>query len=187
MTSPSSWCFSHHWHNRPSSFCKGSAVGCAEIAHSLGGIFCSWGCWNCASLEFPLAFPIKYGYQEEQDMVPLWQLPGWTWSQSCGQYQLPSLLDFSFHLHSCTFFSVVELIKGYHPIPMATENITKTAILTSFELFVNLLILFSLKNAAQSFQRLMYHIFHRLPFVFSYVNDHWITNTSKKEHLQHKN
>ncbi len=63
---------------------------------------------------------------------------------------------------------------------MATENITKTVILTPFKLFEYLFMLFGFKNAAQSFQWLMYHIFQCLPFVFSYFDDHLITNLSRK-------
>jgi hypothetical protein len=45
-------------------------------------------------------------------------------------YPLPSLADFANKLHGCRYFSVVDLVKGYHQIPMAASDIAKTAIVT---------------------------------------------------------
>ncbi len=68
-------------------------------------------------------------------------------------YPLPSILDLSNKLHSCKFFSCIGLVKGYHQIPMAAKDVTKTAIITPFDLFENLFMPFVLRNAAQTFQR----------------------------------
>ncbi len=38
------------------------------------------------------------------------------------RYPLPSILDLSNKLHGCRFFSCIDLIKGYHQIPMAQEG-----------------------------------------------------------------
>ncbi len=35
------------------------------------------------------------------------------------RYPLPSILDLSNKLHGCKFFSCIDLVKGYHQIPMA--------------------------------------------------------------------
>jgi cleavage and polyadenylation specificity factor subunit 1 len=45
-------------------------------------------------------------------------------------YPLPSMFDLSAKLHGCKFFSCVDLVTGYHQIPMAAEDIEKTAIIT---------------------------------------------------------
>jgi hypothetical protein len=56
-------------------------------------------------------------------------------------YLLPSLADFANKLHCCHYFSVVDLVNGYHQIPMAASDVAKMAILTPF----------GLRNAAQTF------------------------------------
>jgi hypothetical protein len=43
-------------------------------------------------------------------------------------YPLPSLLDFANKLHGCLYFSVIELVTGYHQIPMAAADVAKTAL-----------------------------------------------------------
>jgi hypothetical protein len=81
------------------------------------------------------------------------------------------MLDLSAKLHC---------VKGYHQIPMAAEDIEKTAIIINpFGLSI------CLTNAAQSFQRLMDKLFRHLPFVFPYLDDHLIASCTLEEHLLH--
>ena len=70
------------------------------------------------------------------------------------KYPLPSVLDLSAKLHGCRYFSCIDLIKGYHQVPMQEEDIEKTAIITPFGLWEYLFMPFGLTNAAQTFQRL---------------------------------
>jgi hypothetical protein len=44
---------------------------------------------------------------------------------------------------------------------------------------------FGLMNAAQTFQRLMDHLFRGLPFVFTYLDDHLIASRTLEEHMEH--
>jgi RNase H-like domain found in reverse transcriptase/Reverse transcriptase (RNA-dependent DNA polymerase)/Integrase core domain/Integrase zinc binding domain len=100
-------------------------------------------------------------------------------------YPLPNIMDFSGRLAGCTVFSTVDLVKGYHQVPMAAADVPKTAIITPFGLFEYLFMPFGLRNAAQTFQRLMDQLFRHLPFVFTYLDDHLIASRSAAEHKQH--
>jgi hypothetical protein len=82
------------------------------------------------------------------------------------RYPLPSILDLSNKLHGCKFFSCIDLVKGYRLIPMAAQDVAKTAIITPFSLFEYLFMPFGLRNAA-----LMDSLFKHLPFVFCYLDD----------------
>ena len=68
---------------------------------------------------------------------------------------------------------------------MAAEDIPKTAIITPFGLFEYVFMPSGLKNAAQTFQRLMDCLFCRLPFVFTYLDDNLIASASLEEHWDH--
>ena len=82
------------------------------------------------------------------------------------QYLVPHIQDFSAHLHSCKVFSKVDLIRGYHQVPMHPYDIAKTAVITLFSLFEFLCIPFGLKGAAQGFQQLMDMVLADLLFQF---------------------
>ena len=101
------------------------------------------------------------------------------------RYPLPHIQDFNSNLSGARIFSKVDLMRGYHQIPMARESIPKTAIITPFGLFEFLCMPFGLKNAAQAFQRLMDSILRGLPFAFVYVDDILIASTSALEHKEH--
>jgi len=101
------------------------------------------------------------------------------------KYPLPSVQDLSSRLHGCKFFSCIDLVKGYHQVPMDPADIAKTAIITPFGLFEYLFMPFGLTKAAQTFQRLMDRLFGHLPFVFTYLDDHLIVSRTLEEHMEH--
>ena len=101
------------------------------------------------------------------------------------RYPLPNIRDFTNNLKHCTVFSKLDLVKGYHQVPMNSEDICKTAIVTPFDLFEFLSMPFGLNNAAQTFQRLMDRIFKGLPFVFIYLDDILVASRGWGLHLKH--
>ena len=50
-------------------------------------------------------------------------------------YPLPNIADFSLRIAGSTVFSKLDLQKGYYQVPMAEEDICKTAIITPFGMF----------------------------------------------------
>jgi hypothetical protein len=49
------------------------------------------------------------------------------------RYPLPNMQDLANGLHGCTIFSKIDLVKGYHQVPIATADISKTAIITPLD------------------------------------------------------
>ena len=101
------------------------------------------------------------------------------------QYPLPNMQDVAAKLHGCTVFSKVDLVKGYHQVPVAPENVPKMAILTPFGLFEYVYMPFGLRNAVQTFQRLMDNNLGDLPYIFVYLDDIIIFSRDQQEHAEH--
>ena len=101
------------------------------------------------------------------------------------RYPLPHIQDFSNILTGCKVFSKIDLVRGYHQIPMASSSVAKTAIITPFGLWEFLRMPFGLKNAAQAFQQLMDGILQDIPFTFVYIDDILVASHSHEEHLEH--
>ena len=51
------------------------------------------------------------------------------------RYPVPHIQDFSARLAGKTLFSKIDLIKGYHQIPVHSKDVPKTAIITPFGLY----------------------------------------------------
>ena len=68
---------------------------------------------------------------------------------------------------------------------MAAQDVAKSAIITPFGLFEYLFMTFRLRNAAQTFQRVMDSLLKHLPFVFCYLDDLIIASDTLEEHHKH--
>ena len=98
------------------------------------------------------------------------------------RYPLPHLHDFAEHLHGKSVFSKVDLKKAYYQIPVAPADVPKTTITTPFGSFEFLRMPFGLRNAAQSFQRLIDEVTRGLDGVFVYLGDILVARSSHDQH-----
>jgi hypothetical protein len=76
-------------------------------------------------------------------------------------------------------------VRAFNKIPVAQEDIPKTAITTQLGLFVFPFMTFGLRNAAQTFQRFIDKVLRGLEFCYAYINDILIASSSREEHLNH--
>jgi cytoskeleton-associated protein 5 len=70
-------------------------------------------------------------------------------------------------LYGCSVFSKIDLVKGYHQIPVAACRHPKNGDYPPFGLFECLFTPFGLYNAAQTFQRMMDRTTEGLEDVYS--------------------
>ena len=101
------------------------------------------------------------------------------------QYPIPYLSDSSSFLAGKTVFSKIDLVRGYHQIPVSPADRAKTAVITPFGLWEWVRTPFGLRNAAQAFQRLMHRVCKDLDFVFVYLDDILVASSSLEEHYHH--
>ncbi|CAE1245057.1 Retrovirus-related Pol polyprotein from transposon opus,Retrovirus-related Pol polyprotein from transposon gypsy [Acanthosepion pharaonis] len=101
------------------------------------------------------------------------------------KYPIPHLQDFAITLQGASIFTKLDLRKAFHQIPVAKDDIHKTAVTTLFALFEFTRMPFGLRNAAQSFQRLIDEVLRGLHFTFAYIDDVLIASRNIEEHTDH--
>lgn len=98
------------------------------------------------------------------------------------KYPVPHLRSLTMSLHGKKIFSKLDLKRAYLQIPVAPDDVPKTAVCTQFGLFEYLYMPFGLKNAGSTFQRFMDTIFSNVPNIFVYLDDILVASDSIEEH-----
>ena len=97
-------------------------------------------------------------------------------------YPLPNLRHFSAKIKGSTVFSKIDLVKAYHQVPLDTPSSKKTCVITPWGAFRFLRMAMGLRNAAQSFQRMMQTILHDFEDIFIYLDDILIFSKDEASH-----
>ena len=101
------------------------------------------------------------------------------------RYTCPNIGDLTAKLAGCHVFSKLDLRKGYHQVPVQPEDVHKTAVVTPFGMFEFLRMPFGLRNAGQTFQRMMDEILAGLDYCFVYLDDILVASRLVEEHKIH--
>ncbi|KAK3878823.1 hypothetical protein Pcinc_016633 [Petrolisthes cinctipes] len=101
------------------------------------------------------------------------------------RYPIPHILDFHSKLQGCAEFSKIDLVCAFHQIPVAEDDIKKTAITTPFGLFEFPSMNFGLCNAAQTFHRFMDKVLRVLDNTVVYIDDILVASHTHSQHQQH--
>jgi len=99
-------------------------------------------------------------------------------------YPLPNMMDFTAKMAGCRFFTKIDLRKGYHQIPMHSADVPKTAIITPFGLFEYTRMTFGMRNAGNTFQRLMDRVMAGCNPGFAYLENIIVGSSSLQQHLR---
>nr|VZI40013.1 unnamed protein product [Spirometra erinaceieuropaei] len=101
------------------------------------------------------------------------------------RYPVPHLQDFAGALFGKADFSKIDVVRAFHQIPVAPEDIPKTAVTTPFGLFEFVRMPFGLRNAAHMPQRLINHVLRGLPFVYAFNDDLLVARLNEEVHKEH--
>lgn len=101
------------------------------------------------------------------------------------KFPIPNMEDLFSKLGNSQYFTTLDLAKGFHQIPILTEDRHKTAFSTSTGHYEFTRMPFGLKNAPASFQRMMNEVLHDFinNICVVYLDDILIFSTSLQEHI----
>ena len=109
----------------------------------------------------------------------------WLNEKLTDQYPVPNIQDVSNILSGAHIFTCIDLQRACHQIPVARDDIPKTAITAPFGLYEFMFMTFGLRNAGQTLRRHLHAIFGDLDFVFPYIDDICIASKNAEIHKAH--
>ncbi|BHF60739.1 hypothetical protein SprV_0100370500 [Sparganum proliferum] len=125
---------------------------------------------------------VKEMFQATGD--PVATIPALNSATNPDRYPVPHIQDFAGALFGKAVFLKIDLVRALHQIPVAPENIPKTAVTTPFGLFELIHMPFGLRNATQTFQRFIDHVLRGLPSVYVDINDLLVASRNEEEHKE---
>ena len=86
-------------------------------------------------------------------------------------WPMPKVEDIFAQLNGMKYFSTLDLIAGYHSIPLDESSILKTAFTSPFGKYEYVKVPFGLTQAPAYFQELMTGVFKDFPFTIAFLDD----------------
>lgn len=99
------------------------------------------------------------------------------------RYPMPRIDDLIDTVASAKYISKLDLVKGYHQIPLEEDSKEVTAFVTPFGLYEYNAMPFGLMNAPATFQRLMNNVLAGIENVVVYLDDIVVFSDSWEDHL----
>jgi hypothetical protein len=153
---PIPWGAAPHSHVQPSAGIRQSSPpGSHQTCNCKSRIQLFRICWHHSPFKITMGLPVAHGAKKYGSCRPCVDYHWLNLITTPDKYPVPKKQDLSNGMHGCSMFSKINLVKGYHQIPVAEVDIPKIAIITPFGLFEYLFTPFGLSNAAQTFQLMM--------------------------------
>ena len=101
------------------------------------------------------------------------------------RFPLPDIQQMFDDMQGCVVFSSADVRHGFWQMPMAEEDVEKTAFVSHYGSYEWLVLPMGLTNSPSSYQSMMTQAFRPLSFVRVFIDDVICFSRSIKEHLEH--
>ncbi|CAI5517723.1 unnamed protein product [Closterium sp. Naga37s-1] len=106
-------------------------------------------------------------------------------TKTADQFLMPRIDDILDRMTGSLYFSVLNVKSAYHTIPVAEEDIPKTAFVISSGQYEYVRVPFGMENATATLQRLMTTTFRTHLNAIPYLDDIIVSSNNWEEHLEH--